>query len=225
MIRENVRADGSRTYTAQLRIKRGGKVVFSEARNFERKSMAEGWLAKRRFEMSQPGALDKAATPKGTLADAIDKYTEDVDRIGRTKAQVLRAIKGYDVAQKQMSEIKPHDIVDLGRQLGREGREPQTVGNYISHLSAVFSVARSAYGFDVSRDVMRDAQESLKRLGLVGKSEKRDRRPTVDEMNKIMQHFDDIKKRRPSSNPMVKICIFGLFATRLSGGNRHDQVG
>lgn len=214
MIRENVRTDGSRTYTAQLRIKRGGKVVFSEARNFERKSMAEGWLAKRRFEMSQPGALDKAATPKGTLADAIDKYTDDVDRIGKTKAQVLRTIKNYEISEKQMSEIRSNHIVDLGRQLGSEGREPQTVGNYISHLSAVFSVARSAYGYEVSRDVMRDAQESLKRLGLVGKSEKRDRRPTVDEMNKLMQHFEDIKKRRPSSNPMVKICIFGLFATR-----------
>lgn len=176
--------------------------------------MAEGWLAKRRFEMSQPGALDKAATPKGTLADAIDKYTDDVDRIGKTKAQVLRTIKNYEISEKQMSEIRSNHIVDLGRQLGSEGREPQTVGNYISHLSAVFSVARSAYGYEVSRDVMRDAQESLKRLGLVGKSEKRDRRPTVDEMNKLMQHFEDIKKRRPSSNPMVKICIFGLFATR-----------
>lgn len=213
MIRKNTRADASHTYTAQLRIKRGGKVVFSEARNFERKAPAESWLAIRRHEMSQPGALEKADKRKGTLADAIDLYTADVKLIGKTKAQVLQAIKKYEIADKQMSAIRSDDVFELARQLGSDDRQPQTVLNYLSHLGAIFAVAKS-YKFDVERDVVKDALDSTRRLGLTRKSGKRQRRPTIEEMEKLMQHFADIKKRRPSSNPMIQICIFALFATR-----------
>lgn len=218
MIRENVRADGSRTYTAQLRIKRGGKVVFSEARNFERKAPAESWLAIRRHEMSQPGALEKADKRKGTLADAIDLYTADVKLIGKTKAQVLQAIKKYEIADKQMSAIRSDDVFELARQLGSDDRQPQTVLNYLSHLGAIFAVAKS-YKFDVERDVVKDALDSTRRLGLTRKSGKRQRRPTIEEMNRIMEHFAGIQRRRPSSNPMTTICAFALFSTR-----RQDEI-
>lgn len=213
MIRKNTRADGSHTYTAQLRIKRDGKVVFSEARNFEKKATAEGWLSRRRFEMSQPGALEKADKRKGTLADAIDLYTADVKNIGKTKAQVLQAIKRYEIADKQMSAIRSDDVFELARQLGGEDRQPQTVLNYISHLGAIFALAKS-YRFDVERDVVKDALESTRRVGWTRKSGKRQRRPTIEEMNRLMDHFSEVQRKRPSSNPMHVIAAFALFSTR-----------
>lgn len=219
MIRKNTRADGSHTYTAQLRIKRGGVVVFSEARNFERKPMAEGWLAKRRYEMSLPGALDKTKTTKGTLSDAIDKYIADAADIGKTKAQVLRAIKSHEIAEKQMSEITSKHVVDLARELRDGGRKPQTVQNYLSHLGAIFALAKDSYGYDVEQDVVNVALRSTRKIGLTRKSGKRDRRPSIDEMDTLMDHFAEVQRKRPSSNPMHVICAFALFSTR-----RQDEI-
>jgi integrase len=213
MIRKNNLANGSATYTAQVRFKRAGKTIFQETQTFERERVAKAWLARRRHELEQPGALEKKLAPGGTLAEAIDAYTQDTDRIGKTKAQVLKALKSYEIASKPMSEIQSHDVVELARQLG-DGRKPQTVQNYLSHLGAIFAVARSAYGYDVGRDVVRDALESTRRLGMTRKSGKRDRRPTIDEMDRLMEHFADVQRKRPSSNPMHVICAFALFSTR-----------
>jgi len=214
MIRKNILKDGSCTYTAQLRIKRGGKIVFSEAKNFERESIAKNWLARRRHEMSQPGAIEKAQAPQGTLSAAIDLYTSDVSAIGRTKAQVLRSLKDYPISEMNISAIRAHHVVELARQLSDGSRQPQTVQNYLSHIGGVFSVATSAYGFEVDRHAISDALETTRRLGITRKSAQRDRRPSVGEMNRIMQHFDEIRRKRPSSNPMCAITAFALFSTR-----------
>ena len=214
MIRKNILKDGRITYTAQLRIKRGGEIVFSEAKNFERESIAKGWLARRRHEMSQPGAIEKAQAPQGTLADAIDLYTADVAAIGRTKAQVLRSLRDYPIAEMKISEIRAHHVVELARQLSTSDRLPQTVQNYLSHLGGIFAVAPSAFGFEVDRSAVTDAIATTRRLGLTRKSAKRDRRPTVDEMNRLMDHFAEIQRKRPSSNPMHLIAALALFSTR-----------
>jgi hypothetical protein len=48
-----------------------------------------------------PGALERLEAPDPTLTTVIDRYTdESIKKIGRTKAQVLRAIKNYDIANK-----------------------------------------------------------------------------------------------------------------------------
>ena len=51
------RADGTVGYTAQIRLKQGGRVVHSEARTFDRKPAASAWLKKRETELAEPGAL------------------------------------------------------------------------------------------------------------------------------------------------------------------------
>ncbi|WP_145109087.1 site-specific integrase [Cereibacter sediminicola] len=214
MIRKHVKADGSASYTAQVRIKRGGKTVFSESKTFERESVAKGWLARRRHELDQPGALERATAPNGTLSDAIDLYTGDVTAIGRTKAQVLRSLKDFPIAEMAMSEIRAHHVVELARQLSGDNRKPQTVQNYLSHLGGIFSIARSAYGYDVDADTVNSAIETTRRLGLTRKSAKRDRRPSADEMDRIMEHFAGIQHRRPASNPMHIICAIAMFSTR-----------
>lgn len=214
MIRKHVKKDGSISYTAQFRVKRGGKTVYSESQTFERERVAKGWLERRRHELSLPGALEKAQGPKGTLADAIGSYTADVQKIGRTKAQVLRTLLGYPITEKDIATLRPHDVVELARQLSAEGRQPQTVNNYLSHLGAVFAVARTAYGYDVDRHVVTDAIDSAKRLGLTARSAKRTRRPTIDELNRLMTHFERVRRGRPSSNPMTSIIAFALFSAR-----------
>jgi hypothetical protein len=91
-------------------------------------------------------------TPDPTLASVIDRYTgESVKDIVRTKTQVLRAIKRYDIANQQCSTITSADIIAFANQLVSKVT-PQTVANYFSHLAAVFAIARPAWGYQLDQN-------------------------------------------------------------------------
>ena len=82
------------------------------------------------------------------------------------------------------------------------------------HLSNIFTVARPAWGYPLSRQEFDDAVTVLKKLGLIRKGLERNRRPTLEELDRLMEHFGRIQDHRPSSVPMQKIVAFALFSTR-----------
>jgi hypothetical protein len=123
--------------------KKSGKIIHREAQTFDRRQAAVAWLKRRETVLSEPGAIDRAKVPDKSLADAIDRYSaESRKAIGRTKAQVLASIKEYDIANLGCGEIRSDHIVGFASELLAGGRQPATVGNYISHLAAIFAIAR-----------------------------------------------------------------------------------
>src|SRR5690606_27131017 len=98
-------------------------------------------------------------------------------------------------------------------ELGRD-KQPQTVGNYMSHLQAVFALANEAWGYPLDVAQMIKAMSASRRLGKVKKGNQRDRRPSLDELDKLMTHFQEIQAKRPASAPMHIITAFALFSTR-----------
>jgi integrase len=207
---ERERRDGTIGYTAQIVRKKAGAVVWHESKTFDRRPAATAWLARREAELESPGAMDRRDDPK--LGEIIDRYiAESKKQIGRTKAQVLATIKKYDIADIHASRIGSADIVALARALPVK---PQTVQNYLSHLGAIFTVARPAWNYPLDRQAMEDAYIVCRRLGLSGNAKQRDRRPTLDELDLLMEYFGAIKARRPASIPMQKIIVFAIFSTR-----------
>ncbi len=206
------RKDGSKAFTAQIVIKKGGAIVHREAETFDRRQAANAWIVKREAELKSPGGLDRKEDP--TLAEVIDRYlTESKNLVLGTKAQVLRTIKNSDLGEVKCSEITSETLVSFGRQLTRNV-EPQTCGNYFSHLSNIFTVARPAWGYPLARQEFEDAVTVLKKLGLIKKGTERDRRPSLVELDQLMDHFGRVRDHRPSSIPMQKIVAFALFSTR-----------
>lgn len=199
---------------ATIRKMDGKKVVLRETQTFARKQAAEAWVRRRESELDEPGAVARALTPTGTLAQAIDRYTESSRKeIGRTKEQVLRAIKGYSIANMDCAAIRSDDIVAFAGELAK-GRHPSTIGNYISHLAAIFAIARPAWGMPLDQGAMKDAQAVLARLDITSKSRQRNRRPTLGELDLLMQHFVDRGVSRPTAAPMHKVIAFAIFSTR-----------
>src|SRR5262245_19912651 len=78
------RQDGTIGYTAQIRLKRGGNIIHTEAQTFDRKPAAAAWLKKREGELVQPGALDRLAVDDPPLADVIDQIYHVVPASVRT---------------------------------------------------------------------------------------------------------------------------------------------
>lgn len=183
-----------------------------EAETFDRKQAANAWIVKREAELEKPGGLERREDP--TLSAAIDRYiVESKNVVLGTKAQVLRTIKTSDLGELKCSDITSQALVSFAKQL-TQNIEPQTCGNYFSHLSNIFTVARPAWGYPLSRQEFDDAVTVLKKLGLIRKGAERNRRPTLDELDRLMEHFGRIRDHRPSSMPMRKIVAFALFSTR-----------
>lgn len=209
------RKDGSIGYTAQVRINRGGNVL-AKAKTFDNERDAAAWIKKTEKALAKPGAIEAivARQPQMTVGQGIDRYVKEKrTAIGRTKAQVLRAIHAYDIAAVGLPALRSSHIVTFARELAEAGLAPSTVGNYLSHLSAVLGVARAAWGVEVDPTAMRDATAATSHLGLTGKSRNRSRRPTLDELERLMAHFEDRHIRRRTL-PMHALVAFAIFSTR-----------
>ena len=217
---ERKRKDGSIAYLAQISIKRKDKYVYRESRTLDSRKMAKIWLAKRLKEIDMvKGDFSKLKARHVTLGDAIDRYVlESLKEIGRTKAQVLNSIKEDKIAGMRCGNIDSDDLVAYARRLVVD-RAPSTVANYMSHLGAVFAIARPAWKIDLDEQAMRDAFKVCARLGITSKSRKRDRRPTLDELDQILTYFEEKHANWPKSMPMHKVIGFALFSTR-----RQDEI-
>jgi integrase len=204
------RKDGANYFTAQIVIKQRGK-VHREARSFDRRPAANAWMVRREEELRKPGALDRAGKdPK--LGDVIGRYLQESEKkVGRTKIQVLKAIRQYDIAEMRCSEITSADIVSFAKTLRVS---PQTVTYYVACLGSIFRLAHPAWGYPLERRTVSDALIATKDLGLTAKSRHRVRRPTLAELDQIMEHFATVKARLPSSIPMQRIIAFAIFSTR-----------
>ncbi len=204
------RKDGTIAYLANIRIKRAGVIIHRESDTFDREAAAKIWMKKRETELAQPGALEKKEDP--LLSFVIDRYNkEKMKTHGKTKTQVLTTINASPLGKRKCSQITSQVLVEWVKDMDTL---PQTRLNYVSHLASIFTVAKPAWGYPLDEKAMSDARIVLAKLGLVARSSKRSRRPTLRELELLLTHFEGIKRKRPSSNPMCELILFAIFSTR-----------
>ncbi|WP_442577576.1 site-specific integrase [Mesorhizobium sp. ASY16-5R] len=203
---------------AQIARRQDGKVV-RENRTFRDNKTAKAWLRQREAELDNPKAFKAATQEVKTLADAIGRYVDEHGgEIGKTKTACLAAIKRHAIAGMACGEIGSEDIVSFARSIGTvtglANPGPSTVNNYLSHLSSVFSIAKKAWNYPLDAGAMTDAVFVLRKQKAIAKSNKRDRRPTLAELDSLLSCFQERTERAPHSAPMVDIILFALFSTR-----------
>lgn len=219
-IRARKKADGSVSYTVQIRLKNKGALVYQECQTFARKQAAQAWARKRETELAEPGAIKRANRKAATVKEMIDRYLSEMEKVrplGKTKLATLKAISESYLGKLDDQDINSQVLVEYALwRMGKEGGtvQPQTAGNDLAHLGAVLSIARPAWGYEVDPHAMTDARRVLKKLGYNMKSRERDRRPTLDELDQLLTHFQGIQARRPTSINMLKMTGFALFSTR-----------
>ncbi|MEO0002919.1 MAG: hypothetical protein RLZZ22_611, partial [Pseudomonadota bacterium] len=191
------RKDGTTGYLARVRIKQGGAVVHAETQTFDRQQAAQAWVKKRETELAAPGALEKLKGEDPTIDKLIGRYIEEAERdYGRTKTQVLQTIRKSDFAQLQCSKVDSASVVQWLQTLNSK---PSTRQNYLSHLSAVVTLAKPVWRYPIESSVTQEARVAAERMGLIGKSKHRTRRPTLDELDRLLDYFTEYEYRRARS--------------------------
>ncbi|MGV8842712.1 MAG: tyrosine-type recombinase/integrase [Pseudomonas sp.] len=212
------RKDGSAAYTAQIRIMQKGATAYQESQTFNRKAAAQAWIKRRETELAEPGGIAKANRAGVTVKEMIERYLDEYEKIrplGKTKRATLKAIAGSWLGALADVAITSQKLVEYGtRRMQEDGIQAQTVGNDLAHLGAVLSVARPAWGYAIDPLAMPDARRVLRKMGAVSKSRERARRPTLDELDRLLTYFCEMRDRRKQQIDMVRVTVFALFSTR-----------
>ena len=230
IISERKKKDGTASFRAEIRIKRGGKIVYRETQTWPKRKMAEQWAALREMELAAPGALDKLIAQGGqaplTVAELIERYIEIAYPIkpwGRNKTAVLRQLASSDLGQKIAQNIVSADIIDHCRNWGAG---PATANTHYVFLRGVFSVSEDLLRCPVQFAEIEKAQRTMSKLGIIAKSGERDRRPTVDEMTTLVSHFYQRRVTRQARKCdrddyifMDKVLVFAMFS-----GRRQEEI-
>jgi integrase len=210
---KRTRKDGSVGYTARVQIHKDGKMVLSQSQTFDRPAVAKVWIEKKEKEFA--AGVSSVPVRTLTVSQAIDRYVKESRHdLGKTKIQVLRSIKDYEIAEMNCADVQSKDVVSFASELGQGDRKLQTVLNYLSHLDSVLSTARIAWGIAIPREMIPDAMDGCKKLGLVAKSSSRERLPIREELTAL---HEDFKTRR--GLPMDKVLVFAVFSAR-----RHEEI-
>lgn len=185
------RKDKTTGFTAQIRINRVGLPVYQETQTFDRKQVAQAWIKKREAELTAPGAIERINRKTVSIKQMIDRYLDEYEKVrplGKTKRATLTAISESWLGEVADSALTSQKLVEYAQwRMAKEGGgvQAQTIGNDLSHLGAVLSIAKPAWGYEVAPHAMSDARIVLRKLGMVSKSKERTRRPTKDELDAL----------------------------------------
>lgn len=212
------RKDGTLAYRALVRVKERGRVVYSESKTFSKLALARSWGKKLEQQLEDPdarSAIKHRAVLVGTL---IGRYIAEVDLIkplGRTKRYVLEMLQGEPIAEVRIEDLGSKHVIDHCKARQAEGAGPATVNQDIIYLRLVLAMAKPAWNIPITAAAVDEAMPVLKQLGLVASSQRRERRPTEQELELVMADLERTDK--VSMIPMVEIVKYALAAIKRQG--------
>ena len=214
------RADGTKCYKALVRIKRGGRVVYSEARTFDLQSVAKSWARRLENELQDPVKLESRSKGQGlTFAQLIQRFIVEVNAIkplGRTHQATLEQLLNWPIAAKPAAGLRASDWVEHCEARRAKGTGPATVMQDVVLARGPLAIAKVKWNLaGVSAASIDEAMPLLTRLNLVARSQRRQRRLKGDEGKRLIAYFK--KQDEDSVIPMADIVDFALWTTKREG--------
>ncbi len=233
-------SDGSISCRGEIRIRRGGEIVYREAETFRRKSereakkLAERWAANRESQLDQPGVLEDLIRQRDepeesvTVAELFERYKAEVFPLkpwSRTKSDTLRQIAGSDFGELVATKVISSDIIDHCKRWSARS-SPATAMQHYVYIRGVFGVARDLLRVPVQYAEVDAAQKVMTKLGIISKAKQRERRPSIEEMTDMVRlayqrrmKWDKGNWQRADLIPMDKILLFAMFS-----GRRQEEI-
>ncbi len=196
----------------RAQVRRKGKYVNE---TFLRRKDAEEWAleTERRIDRGEPAMAQRSRDAK-TICDLIQLHRDDLQevgkRIGRSKAASLTLLE-HRSGRFRISELDRERIIQFGNARAREGAGSVTLGIDLGYIKTILSHAAAVHGVVLSTEPI-----ALARLGLVGKGNERDRRPTQDELDKLVAAFD--------ANPAQQIPVGRIICFAVATAMRQEEI-
>jgi integrase len=198
-------------------VRRKGKYVNE---TFLRRKDAEEWALEieRRIDRGEPSVARRSRDAK-SFGDLVRLHQEDLQevgkRIGRSKAASL-ALLERKLGRLRLPELSRDRLIQFGKERAREGAGPVTLAIDLGYVKTILSHAAAVHGVVLSMEPVVLARIALARLGLVGKGDERDRRPTQDELERLIAAFE--------ANPRQQIPLGRIVRFAIATAMRQEEI-
>lgn len=192
----------------RVQVRRKGSYA---SNTFRRRADADSWAleAERNIDL---GIAPKSVSPSRihTLTDIINLHLQDMAEVGkcvrRSKSAVLEALK-KSMGPAKLQDLNRITLIEYGKKRAKEGAGPATLAIDFSFLSTLLTHAAAVHGVDVTPAEVKLARTALTRLGLIGKSMERDRRPTQEELNALINYFEQKPRQLIPIGRMIRFAV------------------
>ena len=164
----------------------------SKCKTFAVKAQAERWA--RQVEGEWDAGVVSAPGPTVTVAEVIKAYQklrESSRPIADTSTehyQLKNLTAG--LGEHRVIAMTPQHLVDFATQRKEDGAGPYTINMDVSKLGTVLRYGGAAMGV-VFPDIVGTARPLLTHLRLIGGGGKRERRPTEDELRRVLHRLTE----------------------------------
>jgi integrase len=201
----------------RAQVRRKGRYICG---TFRRHKDADEWALdnERRIDRGE-APRPSGRTDPSTFGDLIDLHLSDLQEVGKTarrsKAFSLDALK-KKLGNVPISDLNRARLVTFGRDRAKEGAGPVTISADMGYIKTIIAHAAAVHGIAASIESVDLARIALKRLGLIGKSKSRDRRPTQDELDRIFSYLE--------GNPRQLIPVARIARFAIATAMRLDEI-
>lgn len=192
----------------RAQVRRKGQYV---SKTFRLKSEAEVWAIDTERAVQAGKSPDAVHIDAKTLFGAlVDLHIADLAEVGkpllRSKANCLEKLR-RELGGDRLANITRERLISFGKQRAREGAGPITLSIDLSYIRTILVHAAAVHGVEVPTEQVMLARVALRRLGLIGKGQERDRRPTQDELVRIIAYNDNNPRQGIPVGRMVKFAV------------------
>ncbi|MER9874597.1 site-specific integrase [Mesorhizobium sp. M0195] len=192
----------------RVQVRRKGRYV---SETFLRRDDARRWATEteRQVDRGETPTKSRIARLK-TFGELIDLHIDDMCDVGksprRSKAAALDMLRRH-LGKCNIAALDRERLIRFGRDRADQGAGPMTLGIDIGFIKLILAHAAAVHGLPVKVEPVDLARIALKRLGLVGKGHQRDRRPTQDELDRLIGHFDANARQIAPLSQIIRFAV------------------
>ncbi len=201
----------------RVQVRRKGKYVNE---TFLRRKDAEEWGIdiERRIDRQEPTTTRKSRDVQ-LFGDLVALHRQDLEEVGKDIGRSKTASLSFldeRLGHLRLPELDRERFIKFGKARALEGAGPVTVGIDLGYIKTILSHAAAVHGVIVSTEPIDLARIALGRLGLVGKGDERDRRPTQNELDRIISTLD--------ANVRQQIPVGRIIRFAVATAMRQDEI-
>ncbi|MEZ8106809.1 site-specific integrase [Vibrio cortegadensis] len=212
---------GDLRFKVTVIVKKNSRIIHRESKTLKKKALAKSFGIKRVAELEVQGVLKPIKpVPLSVLLDMFMNDRDLWDKTGRTKQYVIKMLRDCDIAKLQSNELITSDLIEHCRNRKGAGAGPATIYHDIAYLRSVMKKAKPVFNITANYSIFEEAVPVLIDMGLIGKSQKRTRRPTKIELESLKDGLTKRQNKRPNGRtriPYLDILEFSILTCMRIG--------
>jgi integrase len=199
----------------RAQVRRLGEPALSKT--FASRAEAAAWARDVEHKLDRGQSVDPGR--RLSFADVLAAYREHIASKGmsRSKAQALDKI-GKLIGHRRLVELKTTTFIEFCRTREGEGAGPATILQDLSYIGTVLRHGGALVGAEHATATtvtsLDAARRTLRHSGRIAKPDERDRRPTDDELGRLIAYWSPNPRQ---SIPMIDLTLFAVATAMRLG--------